>query len=245
MRYTKAWIIASKDLKIFLKKKSILYAIIGFEILVSVGLPLIIRFVLAKVRGIPEVVLFGLINSFSFWYVIGAAVLPMAIASYSLIGEKVQKSLEPLLATPTTDEEILAGKGLAAFVPSMAATYIGATVFMMLVNSFTLERLTYYYFPNVSIVIILFLLAPLSCILSVELNVLVSSRSKDVRAAQQMGLFIFLPFGAISFLTEINVIALTIRNLFLMAAVLAVLDVAVFYIVKTTFRREEILTKWK
>jgi ABC-2 type transport system permease protein len=245
MRYTKAWIIASKDLKIFLKKKSILYAIIGFEILVSVGLPLIIKFVLAKVSGIPESVLFGLINSFSFWYVIGAAVLPMAIASYSLIGEKVQKSLEPLLATPTTDEEILAGKGLAAFVPSMAATYIGATVFMVLVNSFTLERLTYYYFPNVSIVIILFILAPLSCILSVELNVLVSSRSKDIRAAQQMGLFIFLPFGAISFLTEINVIALTIRNLFVMAAVLAVLDVTVFYIVKTTFRREEILTKWK
>jgi ABC-2 type transport system permease protein len=245
MRPSKAWIIAAKDFKIFFKKKSILYAIIGFEILVSVGLPLIIKFVITKAAGIPEGILFGLINSFSFWYVIGAAVLPMAIASYSLVGEKVQKSLEPLLATPTTDEEILEGKGLAAFLPSMMANYTGATVFMILVNAFTIDKLAYYYFPNLSFTIILFLLAPLACILSVELNVLVSSRSKDIRAAQQMGLFIFLPFGAVSFLTEINVIALTIRNLLILSAVLVVLDMMVFYIVKTTFRREEILTKWK
>jgi hypothetical protein len=46
-------------------------------------------------------------------------------------------------------------------------------------------------------------------------------------------------------LTEINVIALTIRNLLILSAVLVVLDMMVFYIVKTTFRREEILTKWK
>ncbi len=35
-------------------------------------------------------------NAFSFWFVIGAAFLPVTIASYSLVGEKVQKSLEPL-----------------------------------------------------------------------------------------------------------------------------------------------------
>jgi ABC-2 type transport system permease protein len=245
MRHSKAWIIASKDFKIFIKKKSILYSIIGFEILVSVGLPLIIKFAGAKTSSIPAAILLGLINSFSFWYVIGAAVLPMAIASYSLVGEKVQKSLEPLLATPTTDEEILEGKCIAAFIPPIISTYIGAIIFMFLVDEFTFDKLTYRYFPNWSMAIILVLLAPLACLLSVELNVLVSSRSKDIRAAQQMGLFIFLPFGAVSFLTEINVIALTVTNLLIMSAVLLVINVTVFHIVKVTFQREEILTKWK
>ncbi len=245
MRHAKAWIIASKDFKIFIKKKSILCSIIGFEIFVSVGLPLIVKFVGAKTRGIPEPILLGLINSFSFWYVIGAAVLPMAIASYSLVGEKVQKSLEPLLATPITDEEILEGKGIAAFIPSIISTYIGATIFMFLVNEFTFDKLTYRYFPNGTICIILFLLSPIACILSIELNIWVSSKAKDIRTAQQMGLFIFIPFGAVSFLTEINVISLTVTNLLIMSAVLLVIDSIVFYMVKATFQREEILTKWK
>jgi ABC-2 type transport system permease protein len=83
-----------------------------------------------------------LINSFSFWFVIGASLLPVGIASYSLIGEKVQKSLEPLLATPTTDEEILAGKSIAAFIPAILSNYLGAVIFMLLINKFTFSKLT-------------------------------------------------------------------------------------------------------
>jgi ABC-2 type transport system permease protein len=66
-------------------------------------------------------------QSFSFWFVMGASLLPTGIASYSLVGEKVQKSLEPLLATPTTDEEILAGKAVAAFIPVIISNYIGGS----------------------------------------------------------------------------------------------------------------------
>jgi ABC-type Na+ efflux pump permease subunit len=169
----------------------------------------------------------------------------VGIASYSLIGEKVQKSLEPLLATPTTDEEILAGKSIAAFLPAICANYIGALIFMVLADLFTYSTLKYHYFPNWDIAIILFLLAPLACILSVGYNVLISSRSNDVRTAQQLGTLILLPFGAVYFLSELKVLTLTTSDLLIMAAVLVVIDVIVFYLVKATFQREEILTKWK
>jgi ABC-type Na+ efflux pump permease subunit len=185
------------------------------------------------------------INAFSFLYVIGAALLPVTIASYSLVGEKVQKSLEPLLATPTTDEEILAGKSIAAFLPAIGANYLGALIFTVLVDLFTHSKLNYYYFPNWDIAIILFLLAPLTCLLSVGYNVLVSSRVNDVRTAQQLGMLILLPFGAVYFLSEFKVLTLTTNNLLIMAAVLVVIDAIVFYLVKATFQREEILTKWK
>ena len=185
------------------------------------------------------------INAFSFLYVIGAALAPVGIASYSLIGEKVQKSLEPLLATPTTDEEILAGKSIAAFLPAIGANYIGALIFTVLVDLFTYSTLKSLYFPNWDIAIILFLLAPLACILSVGYNVLVSSRANDVRTAQQLGTLILLPFGAVYLLSELKVLTLTTDNMLIMAAVLAVIDGIVFYLVKATFQREEILTKWK
>jgi ABC-2 type transport system permease protein len=243
MRLSKAWIVASKDFKTYTKKKSILYSIIYFEVLISIGMPFIIRYVAGKPNGPARLPI--LINAFSFLYVIGAALLPLGIASYSLVGEKVQKSLEPLLATPTTDEEILAGKSIAAFLPAIGANYIGGLIFTVLVDLFTSSTLNYLYFPNWDIAIILFLLAPLACLLGVGYNVLVSSRMNDVRTAQQLGALILLPFGAVYFLSEISVLTLTTNNMLIMAAVLGVIDVIVFYLVKATFKRDEILTKWK
>jgi ABC-2 type transport system permease protein len=243
MRLSKAWTVASKDFKTFARKKSILYSIIYFEVIVSIGLPFITRLIASKTKG--AAVLPPFIDAFSFLYVIGAALAPVVIASYSLIGEKVQKSLEPLLATPTTDEEILAGKSIAAFLPAIGANFIGGLIFMVLEDLFTNSTLKYLYFPNWNFAIILFLLAPLACILGVGYNVLVSSRVNDVRSAQQLGYMILLPFGAVYFLSEFKVLTLTTNNMLIMAAVLVVVDVIVFYLVKATFQREEILTKWK
>ena len=48
MRLSKAWIVASKDFKTFTKRKSILYTIIYFELVVSIGLPFLIRFVASR-----------------------------------------------------------------------------------------------------------------------------------------------------------------------------------------------------
>jgi len=243
MRLSKAWIVASKDFKTFTKKKSILYSTFYFEGIVSIGLPFLLRYVASKPNG--PAALPALINAFSFLYVIGAAIAPVGIASYSLIGEKVQKSLEPLLATPTTDEEILAGKSIAAFLPAIGSNFIGGLIFTVLVDLFTYSTLKYLYFPNWNFAIILFLLAPLACVLGVGFNILVSSRVNDVRTAQQLGYLIVLPFGAVYFLSELKVLMLTTNNLLIMAAVLVVVDVIVFYLVKATFQREEILTKWK
>ena len=244
MRLSKAWTVASKDFKIFTKRKSILYSIIYFEVVVSIGLPFVMRLIANRASG-AAAILPTFMNAFSLLYVIGAAFSPVGIAAYSLIGEKVQKSLEPLLATPTTDEEILAGKSIAAFLPAICSNYIGALIFMVLADLFTYSTLKYLYFPNWDIAIILFLLAPLACILGVGYNILVSSRVNDVRTAQQLGTLILVPFTAVYLLSEFKVLSLTIDNMLIMAAVLAVIDAIVFYLVRAAFQREEILTKWK
>jgi ABC-type Na+ efflux pump permease subunit len=243
MRLSKAWTIASKDFKTFTKRKNILYTLVYFEGVVSIGLPFLIRYLSTKANTV--VALPQLIDAFSFLYVIGAALAPVGIASYSLIGEKVQKSLEPLLATPTTDEEILAGKSIAAFLPAMGATFLGVLIFTVLVDLFTHNVLNSLYFPNWNIVIILFIQAPLACLLSVGYNVLVSSRMNDVRSAQQLGSLIILPLGAVYLMSELKVMSLTTDNMWIMAAILLVIDGILFYLVKATFQREEILTKWK
>ncbi|HXT34223.1 MAG TPA: hypothetical protein VN837_01490, partial [Chloroflexota bacterium] len=146
MRLSKALLITAKDVTIFRNKPVIIYSLVGFEVLVAIVLPIILHRVATQGHQ-PDLVLPKLIDAFSVWFVIGAAVLPVGIASYSLVGEKLQHSLEPLLAAPVSDDEILVGKGLAALLPTFAATYVGAVIFMALVDLFTDGTLHYRVYP--------------------------------------------------------------------------------------------------
>ncbi len=243
MRLSKSWLIASKDFMVFRKKRNILYSLVIFELLTALGFPFLVKYITSKTTNTTLVG--ARIDAFSFWFAIGAAILPVGIASYSLVGEKVQRSLEPLLATPVTDGEILVGKGLAALLPAIVASYIAAVPFMVLVDVFVHGTFHRLYYPNWNIVVILLLLAPLVSLFSVASNVLISARSTDVRTAQQLGSAIpMLPLIVIYLLTEIQVLKLTVTNLLLIAAALAVLDVLTIYAAIGTFRRDQILTEW-
>lgn len=245
MKFSKVRIITVKDFMTFRHHRIIIYSLAAFEIFVAIGLPLVLRYAGSRTGGIPATMLTNLMNAFSFWFVIGAAILPLSIASYSLVGEKIQKSLEPLLAAPVTDDEILAGKSLAAFIPAMASTYVGAVIFMYLMDRVTYHTLSYYYFPNGNIAIILLILSPLSCILSIGVNTLVSSRISDVRSAQQLGALIIIPMALVYVLSEIGIFSLNSTNLLIMAGILLVADIVLLYFVRSLFQREKILTEWK
>ena len=247
MRLSKSWIIASKDFAIFRKKRNILYSILIVPLLVSVLFPAVVAFAGRNGgRGIPAAQLPVLLPAFAFFYLILAGFIPTSIASYSIVGEKVEKCLEPLLATPTTDGEILLGKGISAFLPPIAAILGGSAVFMVLMDLVTRGTLGYAFFPNWNAGIVLFLMVPLAAIMSVEWNVIISSRVSDVRVAMQLGALVVLPLGGIYVGGELNLIPLgDTSNLLVIGAILLVVDLLLLYVARATFRREEILTKWK
>ena len=168
MNLRHSWIIASKDLRAFIRKRTVLYAVVALPLILSVLFPVILG------RGnIQASIMPRIVDAFAFFYVIIPAIIPTPIASYSIVGEKVEKSLEPLLVTPVTDGEILLGKSIAAFIPAIVATYVGATIFMTLGDTVAQAKLGFYY-PNWEMGIILLLLAPIVALMSIELNVIAS-----------------------------------------------------------------------
>jgi len=245
MNLAKSWIVAAKDLKSFLRKRTVLYTTVILPLMLSVLFPLVIEISSRKSGGIPAASLPALLNSFAFFFVIIPAIVPTPIASYSIVGEKIEKSLEPLLATPTTDGEILLGKYLAAFLPAIVATYAGATIYMTLIDSLTYGKLHYLYYPNSGFALTLLVLAPLSATLSVEASVIASSRVSDVRSASQLGGLMFLPFMGIYLASELGLITLDTNTLLIIGAILAVVALVLFRVSTAPFSREEILTKWK
>src|SRR5262249_641817 len=57
-------------------------------------------------------------------YMLAIPVLvPAALAAYSVVGERLQGTLEPVLTTPVPSRELLLGKAMAAFVPSVVVAY--------------------------------------------------------------------------------------------------------------------------
>ena len=247
MRSSKAWIVAAMDFKIFRRVKNVWYSIIVFPVIISVLFPVILEYL--ALRGSPGLsapsVLPNLLNSFSFFLVIGAAYVPLGIASYSIVGEKVEKSLEPLLATPLTDGEILLGKAISAVIPTLVAMCAAAVVFMLGVDGVTFNTLGYYYFPNWNIATLLLVLMPVAIVMSVLFSVIVSSKVNDVRSANSFGIFILFPLLGTYFASELGIITLDVNGLLMISGILLAVDAALFYVSTATFRREEILTKWK
>jgi ABC-2 type transport system permease protein len=135
MRLSKSWIIAAKDFKTFRKKGNIIYSLAAVPFMVAIFIPLVMEYAGHRngARVLPAELLV-LLPAFAFFYVILASYLPTPIASYTLVGEKVERSLEPLLATPTTDSEILIGKGIAALLPAIGSVWAGSVVFMILMD---------------------------------------------------------------------------------------------------------------
>ncbi len=253
MRLWKSWIVTRKDLSVFRKNKYVLYSLIAMPIIIGVVLPIIFIFALNSEIGSGTLThdqVLAAVNQIvsiaTMYFVLIPAVLPSIIASYSFVGEKIEKSLEPLLATPTTDGELLLGKSLAAFVPCMVVTYVGAAISAVIVDfwSYTTPQIHAFLIPNPYWLLVIGVIAPLACIMSVEANIIISSRVNDIRAAQQLGGLVVLPLIFLVIFASTSAQLSTLLAIGVSGA-LAAADIALFYLSKATFQREEILTKWK
>ena len=236
--------IAAKELKVVSRKKSIIYYTVGFPFLLTVSFLLVVNNDIVSAAGISSNYVLGL-DSLTYFFVVLAAIIPSSIASYGIIGEKIEKSLEPLLATPATDGEILLGKSIASFVPTILSIWVAASIFMTVTDYLTHDLLSFYYFPNWTAGVMLFLLAPLGAILSIELAVIASSRVNDVRGANQIGSLMFIPFMGVFLAGVEGIFAFSTDNLLIFSLIVLIVDVALFFLSTSTFKREEILTKWK
>jgi ABC-2 type transport system permease protein len=177
-------------------------------------------------------------------FIIVPATLPTIIATYSIVGEKNNRSLEPLLATPTTDGELLTGKIFSAFLPSMGATYLAFTLGVVLLDIVLIPKVGYPLLPNLTWILSMILLAPTACLMSVLACVLVSSKVNDVRAAQQLGGFVIMPVILLMLGVLAGFIFLSPVMIFIFAGLYGALDLGLFFFAKAIFNREAILTKW-
>ena len=244
MRADDVWTIAAKDLRTIWAHKGIRYGLSAFPMVAAFGLPQVITYATATNADLPPSVIEGFLQSFLFFFMIAVTTLPTAIASYSLVGEKVERSLEPMLATPVSVGSVLLGKTIAAVVPTLLAVWSACAVFMVLADRAATPLLGYRYFPQGSTWVQLLVLMPLVALLTVNIDIVVSSRVADVRSAQQIAGLVVLPVSGLYMAAQLGSIALTSAMLWRMSAGAAALAAAAWWVARRVFNREEILTRW-
>ncbi len=133
-----------------------------------------------------------IVLNFMAYFLLIPAMVPMAIATQSVIGEKTARSLEPQLATPMEVSELLVGKAISAAMPAVLATW-GVYLLYGFVNGAIADPVLMELVFNDVWRVAMLTLVPLICLLSVLLGIIISSRVNDARTAQQIGGFIVLP----------------------------------------------------
>lgn len=186
-----------------------------------------------------------LVTQFMILFMLTPLIIPVNIAAYSVVGEKKARSLEPLLATPITTAELLAGKNLAAAIPAILATWLSFGVFgigsrLLVANSRVWSALLD---PMWWVAILV--VGPLLAILSTNFSLMVSSRVNDPRVAEQVSAVIMLPLLVLFFGQLAGWIYLNRRLMLALAAATFVLDLLMVYLAVQLFQRESILTRWK
>lgn len=169
------------------------------------------------------------------------ALVPSALASYSVVGERQQGTLEPVLATPIRREEFLLGKALAAFVPSLAISYGVLALFLACVELFAHAGIAPALLQAPDLLAQL-LFTPLLAAWSIWIGIAISARSSDIRVAGQLSLLASLPSVAVTTLLALNVIHATLGLALGGAALLLVLDTFGWRITSATFDRERLIT---
>ncbi|HUZ68610.1 MAG TPA: ABC transporter permease subunit [Candidatus Saccharimonadales bacterium] len=173
---------------------------------------------------------------------IAPAMLPAVIAAYSVVGEREQGTLEPLLTTPLRREELLLGKALGVVVPAVGIAYLLFAVIQICARLFASNAAVVSALGQGPHILAEILFAPLLAGWSIWVGIGISTRASDVRVAQQLGTLSSIPPLAVVALVSFNVFTPSVTLAVVFALVLLVADIILFRVVVALFDRERLIT---
>jgi ABC-type Na+ efflux pump permease subunit len=197
---------------------------------------------LVQIFHLPAASAGSLLDQQPLLYMMGIpAITPALMAAASVVGERQQGTLEPVLTTPIRREELILGKALAVLLPALIVSY---GVFGLAVASIDVFAPA----PVASAVLrgpallaqVIF--TPLLATWSIWVAMGISARSSDIRVAQQLSTLASLPSVVVSALIAFNVIHATLGLAVGLGAALLFLDRAGWRVVSALFDRERLIT---
>lgn len=258
-----AMIILNKEWKEIVRNRLILFNMVLIPA-IFIAMPLVVAFVVSdrplvgesgQMTTLSEILLpdqdasfqesaLLLLHQSLFMFLMVPVFLPLSIAIYSIIGEKDQRSLEPLLGTPIRVRELLLGKCLAISVPTVWVTWIVFAVFLLALYLLVTPALFAQVVSAMTLLTIA-LLPVLLAALTVMAGLLISTLVDDIRVASQIGGIIVLPLVGLTIFQVASRVAFDLAAFLLTVSGLVAVNLLLFFLLERAFRREAILARWQ
>jgi ABC-type Na+ efflux pump permease subunit len=224
-----------KELREYRRSRSILVSLAIFPLIFLIQ-PIVVVYI------VPASKASQLSQGHVLLYMLALPVLtPAMLAAYAVAGERGQGTLEPVLTTPIRPEEFLLGKALAVLAPSTGIAYAVFAFFLAFVALFAHPAVASAILQGPDIIAQV-LFTPLLAAFSVWVGIAISTRSSDVRVAQQLSLLGTLPVGVATSLIAFDLIHATLGLAIGLAVLLLLANALGWRIVTPMFDRERLLT---
>lgn len=251
-------VILRKEVRELRRNRPALFAVVGMPIFASVlgvaYLAVLHRF--ADEATLPDTVADGCgglagADCFVTWmglmlqavFLAFPGVIPATAGAQTLVGEKVARTLEPLLATPVSTVELLLAKGLAACLPPIIANLVAWGLW--LVGMGQVDPAIPVVLASPAWCLAILVLGPLLSVAATLLALVVSSRVAEPRTAQQITALVVAPaVGLVTMLISGAAAGGAARLVGMGAAILAV-DLLLALLAVRLFDREAVLTRWR
>lgn len=256
----RAWVIMRKEWREILAQRALLFSLLLIPAMFSL-MPIVLLALLPNLAAegeatIParrehagltphELAELAIGQQFGLMLLLLPQLIPAVLAAQSIVGEKVRKTLEPLLATPITTGELLFGKCMSALIPAVGITWTAASIFVAGMASLASSTRVFEAIVTPAWVFVLVGSSPLLALVAIALTVLISSRVSDPRAAQQLSALVVLPLVGALAAQAMGVLVLGPLVAVGILLGLCVLAAIVLRGAVRLFDREAILTRWR
>ncbi|HET8977222.1 MAG TPA: ABC transporter permease subunit [Solirubrobacteraceae bacterium] len=197
---------------------------------------------LIYILALPAAAAVPLSHQHELLYMLGIpALVPSFVAAASIVSERQQGTLEPVLTTPIRREEFLLAKALAPLVPAVAVSYLVYGIFVIVIELFAHPGVAPALLQG-SVVVAQVIFTPLLALWSIWVGIAISTRSTDIRAAQQLSVLGNLPLVALTTLVAFDVIHPTLALAVGLGAALLAIDRLGWRVVSALFDRERLIS---
>jgi ABC-2 type transport system permease protein len=251
----KVWLVLRKELKEIFQQRTLVMALGLIPLLIIVATGYLMKHPLSagsvssptsdpRLVGMTTVqIAQTAIGSLFRMYLLAQPLLiPAMIAAYSIVGEKNNRTLEPLLAAPVRTWQLLLAKSLSAMLPALIVTWISGGIFILEIAIFS-SPAVFAQVVTPGWLIILILTVPVLMLIPVAVTVMISSRFNDPRTTSQVASLIFVILVLAFTLFGSNLVISPITSL-VITAFLAILGLVLLWSATKIFQRENILTRW-
>jgi len=170
--------------------------------------------------------------------------VPILISSHSVAGEKERRTLEPLLASPATAGEILAGKTMAALLPALVISWLAFFAMCAAVDAVGWPLVHAPLLPNGMWMFGMVVIAPLFAFFGNLVAVTMSARLGETRLAQQFSGLVTLPLLGLVGGQAAGLLRAGTTYYAIEGAVILVLDLVMLRVSVRLFDRERLMARW-